>query len=759
MSHKLSLNDYESAFQTLQFRLALKISGRLKLRMLGQFCQLLENRENQVINHSYYQEILSALLEYVTNRNLIYQPTPILQALYKTLTYIQKQPELEKSQEGFKEVLNLLQFRLISSLVCVREFNAALRFACDDKQIDLNGVSASNLDSIDALLSLIKEFNLPDEIIQTFQEIKNLCNSNSQGFSDRKVWIPLVEKFEDTPGEEIVVGTIYPMVLDLEARQNNRYQDIISFNNHPIDQDDLVHYQAQDAILAARNRHNFLKKKATRRYTVMFGFPSTDHLYTGMSFGFGMSLLSLCALARESNLRKQYAVAKNVAITGGIAFSGEIRDVHPGGLEEKIGAAFYSPLRRMILPRVNLEVGQKILDDLQALHPHKKFTLQPETSLSEILTQRDVVSHKKMPFSKWVKNHLTRFQIIKFSLIALLAVSLTLTAISIFTDPNPSEYRVEGERVNVLNNTGKFLWSFDLGHNPESLEHDYPEKSIYRRLQIHDFDGDGENEVILGTAVKKHQFNGRLYFLETDGSLKWSITEHPVLKFGKNEYTNNYAVGFIYPYQHSDSKTYEFYTRFSHMPYYPNRIARIDINGNILDEYVHPGGIYDMELIDLNRDGEMELLIGGTNNGFNDAALTILPSRGYGGTAPAWMDHHNLNDSYVDSNLVYIKFPHWGRYDLSGTNARTHVSDIFPDSKDGFIASVILGDPNKTGSYLYHFDLNLNLVELAISDGFLSLYHQKYGKPFFEVFDQDQWYEQMTHLDIWRNGAWNTPED
>jgi hypothetical protein len=113
-----------------------------------------------------------------------------------------------------------------------------------------------------------------------------------------------------------------------------------------------------------------------------------------------------------------------------------------------------------------------------------------------------------------------------------------------------------------------------------------------------------------------------------------------------------------------------------------------------------------------------------------------------------------LDGSKVDSNLIYIKFPTWGDYDFNDSGARSHVDDIFLDSDRGFIVSVVLGGTTETGSYLYSFDLNLNLTGLSVSDGFLSQYHRKNSRDFFEEFDRAEWYEKMTQIDVWRDGQW-----
>ena len=753
----LSLTEFETSFQTFQFRIGLKISDRLKTRFIGEFCLLLTQRENPVLNQSYYEEILPPLQQHLSNESLSYQPIELILPIYQTLNYVKGSGLFDEKSAGFEVCVETVKQQLFSSYIYLSEFEKAIQIACEDQETNPNLQRFTQITSFEQFCIEVKQQKLPESLIENCDQTLEAFNAETMGYSGDSVWIPLVEKFEEPFGEEHIVGTIYPLGIDLEPRQTNRDADVITFNNHPLDHDDLVMYQAQDAIKAARDQHASLRSQSSTRYSVSFGFPSLSYSIAGSSFGFGMAMLVLCSLERDANLRAQHSVSKSIAITGGIDLTGNIRNVSGFGLREKIRAVFYSPLTSMLIPFENMLASQEIVNELRELHPFKKFTLIPEKSLATVLDNQKVLHHKNIALMEWVKIHLTKFKIFQIIMIILFAVALTIGMTKLAFDDNPSDYKIEGESVLLFNNTDQFLWSVEMGHTPEYLESDSPQKPIYRRLQIHDYDGDGKNEVILGTAIKQHEFNGHLTFLESDGSVKWTFSDHPVVSYGGVEYTNNYGVGFIYPFRHENAMTHDFYVRFSHMPWFPNRLVRFDVDGNILNEFIHPGGIYDMEMYDIDQDGEYEILIGGTNNAFNSAAVAIMPSRTYSGTTPQWENTRQLDGGTVDSNLIYIKFPHWGEYDMTGTQARTHVNDIHLNSSEGFIVSVVLGGSTETGSYLYSFDWDLNLLGLSVSDGFLGKYHKLTGHHFFSDYEQDEWRTKMSEIEVWQKGEWSHP--
>ncbi|MCF6237712.1 MAG: FG-GAP repeat protein [Candidatus Marinimicrobia bacterium] len=554
-----SLKEVESTFQKLQFQLSINISQRLKLRLLADFSQLLLARERLELNHSYYQELIPNIPDHISRESLKYQPLELLKALFQTLVYMDRSPEFQTSGPQFSNSLDLIRYQ-----------TAATAFYVGAWQLGLETIIDSSAGSID--LNLFKEYSdlnqllddprikeLPETQYQIIEQIQEEWQFSTTGSSNDEVWIPLVEKWESQPGQELVVGTLYPLQLNLEERKNNHNQDLTFFNNHPIGTNDLVNYQAQDAIKAARSQHSPLRAVKAVRYSVMFGFPANDYFYSGSSFGFGMSLLSLCALEEQTNLRWQHSISRMAAFSGGIDLRGAIRAVTGSSLAEKIAAVFFSPIEVLVLPQENLPAGQELVQKLKHDYPKKKFSLIGAVKISSTLAQDELITRKKMRLIPWMKNHLTGNKLLQLVFYSLVAILVSWGLHHQLSDPNPSKYAVEGETVRFYNKNGSYLWSMDLGFLPTGLDGSRGGFPKFKRLQIGDYDGDGEDEVILGTAIKNRNYGGRLYFVETDGSIKWIYSGHPRLLFRGNEYSDTYATSFIYPYKHADSDTYDFY--------------------------------------------------------------------------------------------------------------------------------------------------------------------------------------------------------
>ena len=275
-----SLTDFEASFQDLRFQLSLNISPRLKTRLLGTFCHRLLQRENPILNLSYYEELLPELLNLANNQNLIYQPLDIIAALYCTLNGYEFEDKSDAQSSLYIESLNASRSQLIASYFHLGEYFSGLTIALEMNPCDLVEEDLEAVSSLNELIAALTQQNASPELISTVKCARLEFDKQISGYSNQEVWIPLIERFTDNNGVEIAVGTLHRLELELELRQANRNRDTLVFNNHPIARNDLVNYQAQDALRAARHQHNFLQNSRSPHYTVRFGFPESDHLYT-----------------------------------------------------------------------------------------------------------------------------------------------------------------------------------------------------------------------------------------------------------------------------------------------------------------------------------------------------------------------------------------------------------------------------------------------------------------------------------------------
>ena len=162
MTTILSLTEFEAAFQSLQFRLALNLSERLKTRLLGEFCLLLQSRKNSIINHSYYQELMPHFQQYLATESLAFQPAGLQEAIYKTLKYTEERAEFETANDSFRKLIRIVKRQLLVSLTHLQEFEAAVLLAFENDPDQVDKEIFSTIASIEDVCEVAERQNFPE---------------------------------------------------------------------------------------------------------------------------------------------------------------------------------------------------------------------------------------------------------------------------------------------------------------------------------------------------------------------------------------------------------------------------------------------------------------------------------------------------------------------------------------------------------------------------------------------------------------------
>ncbi|MEA3287631.1 MAG: hypothetical protein U9Q77_09700 [Candidatus Marinimicrobia bacterium] len=192
----------------------------------------------------------------------------------------------------------------------------------------------------------------------------------TSGFSSDTVWIPLVEQ-EQTQGFGLIRNaTIQPLTVQVELRRSDADNDLILFNNYPVNMGDPFYNQALDAVGAAKKQLKIRRTGNIPKFRVMFGFADKEYFYTGESFGLGMSLAVLAQMEKATIQRTQHQISQNAVITGGIDVNGQVRGVSEQSLPAKIEAFYCSPFQIFVHPEINSDVIKVSLNKLSTIsHP------------------------------------------------------------------------------------------------------------------------------------------------------------------------------------------------------------------------------------------------------------------------------------------------------------------------------------------------------------------------------------------------------
>lgn len=262
------------------------------------------------------------------------------------------------------------------------------------------------------------------------------------------------------------------------------------------------------------------------------------------------------------------------------------------------------------------------------------------------------------------KKNSRKFHLFLFALIAVLGLPAILFFTSLLEHKSgPEILTTESNTIYVKNAKGKILWHF-FTKGPANVQ------GINLLVDMADIDGDSHKEVIACTYdIRKDQYSITLF--DHNGRVHWSRRITPNQTFNQIEIKDFFRPG---PVKFARSKDNGFYviSKWNHQERFLSLIAAHHPDGRLLHQYLHVGNLtYTMELIDLNGDGEDEILFTGTNNLLNGEGIVgVLPLRNFHGISPPYAIEpeyahltYRLLDYIADdvepgNQLLYIRFKH-----------------------------------------------------------------------------------------------------
>ena len=194
-------------------------------------------------------------------------------------------------------------------------------------------------------------------------------------------------------------------------------------------------------------------------------------------------------------------------------------------------------------------------------------------------------------------------------------------------DRVPASIRRDGNFFEVLNEKGERLWTGVLPG------------PIVRTNLIEDINGDGEKEVLVSDSTQEEgPEGGTLFCYSETGTRLWELPLAPPDQVPFRDLTRPgpFTLVNILSEDIDGDGRLELYFQAQHIHDFPTRLIRISAEGEILDSYWHPGNLLVLRSIDINEDGDKELLLGGCHDGYGQkAVLALLDPFEINGRAPA----------------------------------------------------------------------------------------------------------------------------
>jgi len=285
--------------------------------------------------------------------------------------------------------------------------------------------------------------------------------------------------------------------------------------------------------------------------------------------------------------------------------------------------------------------------------------------------------------------------------------------------PNPKTAFIQDKNVYIKDGRGEVIWSYIA--SDVSLEEDISQE--YRNLDFYDIDQDQANEVI----AKEYDYENNRFYLtlfDNDGSRIWQRSVVNDQSFRGLLLRSNF-----FPIRSKFARIQKksfIVTAWRHRTRFLVIIAKYDLQGDLLNEYIQTGHISFLRPLDLNQDGADEILFGATHNLLNgEPVLGLLDLRDFKGVCPPnriepeYQQRRYLLQKYiadeveVGNQLAYLRFK---KTDYFLKYVKTYIFPIFDYSdKNIFHIYISPWDFEQKGSDIrieYVFNSQLILLDI-----------------------------------------------
>lgn len=552
---------------------------------------------------------------------------------------------------------------------------------------------------------------------QKLNDLKKYLSGGGESISQGRFYFPLLEENQN------IQNNFRFGLIESVSVQIKKADDKNSFNIIPSEREleQRIKHQVETSwnlAVAYAAKHI---RKLSPYHDVIISFDNKSGIVEGNSSGAALTLTFIKELLKHYNAAIFFTTPADTAYTGGQDTDGIITSVSGEIIKAKTEAVFFSGIKTFALPAVDVPAAQEKLNELKERYPDRKLRITGIEDFEDLISRRNLVDIRKInPIirgGKFVLKHS-----LSIILTLVLAGVVLLSGLLDF-DTNPQVIKYENQYIRVYNAKGKLLWSEKVGDIQEYfLDGDLVRKML---AQIIDINGDGTNEVILsnfiwGQRMNDPEFNNIVCY-DNNKNLVWRHTFSEIVSTKNITFSSEYRTQFIDIIEYNNLKVLFVIAKNF---YFPCAVFGVDINTGerVTDVFLHSGHLDAGLILRDSVEENHKLILGGVNNGYESAAITVLKIKSLAGQAPAPENYKLLNIPLANFDKYILTPPtDYSKFDGNRYNAvivgglknlpnenliRTEVSEI---TRYGYFA----------GALIYYFDNEFKIDFVEMSDDFL----------------------------------------
>ena len=289
----------------------------------------------------------------------------------------------------------------------------------------------------------------------------------------------------------------------------------------------------------------------------------------------------------------------------------------------------------------------------------------------------------------------------------------------------PHHWSLEGAKLKIFDARDRLCWEKQF----PALNGDW-DTFVRDKVVIGDIDGDGRVEVLFNLHPESQgEKRSSLLCFDHAGMVRWEFPFGSRKTFAGRAFDPSYA-GRFFRLVRADGKSYVL-TVANHKIWYPAQVALLDPGtGRLVEEYWHPGSIYEMALMDVDHDGEDEVLLGAINNpgeGLGHAALAVLDIPFSKAPRRPAIPGDQFPPATGGGELAYVLFP---LPDVCRVMGHLPIISRFAvDQNRRIVVQTPLVD---YGGIVYYLDSDLKVLEYRASDNFAAMHERYYRQHLLE---------------------------